>query len=192
VTGIVLAHLTHLLSVLVLHRLALLLRDTWEPRKIAFVTAFLHIISPAGLFLSAPYAEAPFAFLNFSGVLLYVLGLKARYLEGTAFQEAVGFISAGMCFGLASMVRSNGLFSGLLFAYDLVTLASELVQSGITTKKAYQAVLTVLGGTLVAIGYVAPQLVAHHEYCTMASGTKRIWCNRTIPSIYTWVQDHYW
>jgi phosphatidylinositol glycan class V len=43
---------------------------------------------------------------------------------------------------------------------------------------------------LVGIGFAAPQVVAYIEYCT--GGKSRPWCTRLIPSIYSWVQDHYW
>ena len=35
-----------------------------------------------------------------------------------------------------------------------------------------------------------PQAEGYLQYCT--GGNTRPWCNRWLPSIYAWVQEHYW
>ena len=70
--GILISNACHLLSVLVLERLARLLAPPPFPKDVSFVSAALHVLSPAGLFLTAPYAESLFSLLSFVGCLLYV------------------------------------------------------------------------------------------------------------------------
>ncbi len=67
------AHVSHLLSVVVLYRLGKLV---WADGRLAFLAASLHIFSPAGLFLSAPYAESTFSLLSFVG--FYILALACH------------------------------------------------------------------------------------------------------------------
>ncbi|KAI9745552.1 MAG: ER membrane glycoprotein subunit of the GPI transamidase complex-like protein [Claussenomyces sp. TS43310] len=78
--GIAIAHASHGLSVLVLYGFTRrIFPDGEATRKLAFVTALLHIISPAGLFLSAPYGESTFALLSFVGYLVFSYGFLREY-----------------------------------------------------------------------------------------------------------------
>ncbi|KAL8760646.1 MAG: hypothetical protein Q9184_003183 [Pyrenodesmia sp. 2 TL-2023] len=72
-------------------------------RRVAFVSACLHIISPAGLFLSAPNAESSFAFLNFSGYYLYALGLQAHQ-DGRANLRDAMVVLSGLFFGVSTAI----------------------------------------------------------------------------------------
>lgn len=191
--GILFAHVMHLLSVLLLYRTALLVEGPSSSGKVAFISAALHIISPAGLFLSAPYAEAPFSCLNFAGFLLYLIGFKARSMHESFVTESIGFVGAGIFFALASLLRSNGILSGAVFAYDALVLLVGVLHDGVSMRWLQQAAITLIGGALIPIGLIVPQWVAYHEYCVLEDHERRrTWCARLIPSIYTWVQDHYW
>jgi len=51
---------------------------------------------------------------------------------------------------------------------------------------------TGLGGVAVAIGFLLPQYIAYSEYCGQSSSSApRPWCDRTLPSVYNFVQVHY-
>ncbi|UKZ79263.1 hypothetical protein TrVFT333_007013 [Trichoderma virens FT-333] len=108
----------HLLAVLALHRLTLVL---FGNKSLAYVAAVLHILSPAGLFLSAPYGESPFACLSFVGNLLFATGLRPG---AGLFKRTLAFLGAGISFGLSTAFRSNGLISGLLFAVEATSLSN--------------------------------------------------------------------
>ncbi|KAM3559922.1 hypothetical protein ARSEF4850_003916, partial [Beauveria asiatica] len=58
-----------------------------------------------------------------------------------------------------------------------------------------------VGGVLVAMGSAIPQYVAYTIYCGGGGGgggeeraavVRPPWCDRTVPSIYSYVQDVYW
>ena len=191
--GVVVSHLAHLGAVLTLYALVRDLFPTSLERKrqVAFTAACLHIISPAGLFLSAPYGESTFALLSFSGIWSYIRALKHRHAPKDMFlAEEVAWTSmAGVCFGISAMIRSNGLFWGIMLAWDAI---ATLYKLGTRRQSAELGRLTgiVVSGILIGLGFIAPQIVAYREYC-MGDST-RPWCDRMLPSIYSWVQEHYW
>lgn len=193
-SGTIISHLSHLLAVLVLYRLTYELVPATDStkRKIALTAASLHVLSPAGLFLSAPFGESTFAFANFLGLLYYVLACKADRVSSAnaASSRALWTVLAGVCIGIATTIRSNGLLSGMIFAWDAaeeLLHPSDLVES---SRSLGRFAATVLAGVFVAVGFAMPQLVAYTEYCT--SGNTRPWCSRLPPSIYSWVQEQYW
>lgn len=197
--GIFIAHITHLLSVLTLYSLTALIFPSPPPTKksnnnstentFAYTTAILHILSPAGIFLSSPYAESPFSFLSFLGSYLFALGHTTHSLP----KKTLGVVSSGAIFGLATWFRSNGLASGLLFAVAVVQSLDALIK-----RPGLEALLAVLGpivgGGFVAVGSVVPQFLAWQRFCNSSGdGTSlRPWCEERLPSIYSFVQEHYW
>ncbi|KAK0247491.1 ER membrane glycoprotein subunit of the GPI transamidase complex-like protein [Friedmanniomyces endolithicus] len=194
--GVLVSHLSHFLAVLVLYDLIHFVTPSTDLRKrqLAFTTACLHVVSPAGIFLSAPYGEATFAFLNLLGLLCYAHAIQNRFARfADAFQlDACWTLAAGICFGLATMIRTNGLLSGLIFAWDILTMLPRM-QSILHTRDGEQItrfLATLTAGALVAIGFAAPQVFAYIGYCT--NGNTRPWCSALPPSIYTFVQSHYW
>jgi phosphatidylinositol glycan class V len=180
-------NLTHLVAVLALYRLTLIL---FNNKTLAYVAAVLHILSPAGLFLSAPCAESPFACLSFIGNLLFAMGLKPG---ASTWKRMLAFLGAGVSFGLSTSFRSNGLISGLLFAVEAVKCLFAFFRHPSFPRLALLASL-IIGGLSIAAGSVVPQTVAWFRYCKvdLIDAEPRPWCSRLVPSIFTFVQEHYW
>ncbi|KAL8752303.1 MAG: hypothetical protein Q9199_005839 [Rusavskia elegans] len=198
VAGTLVSNIAHLLSVLVLYQTSKLISpkpSSHETQSFAFIAASLHIISPAGLFLSAPYAESSFSFLNFVGFYLYTSSLRAHH-DGRLGPRDVLVIVSGLAFGLATTFRSNGLLSGLLFCFDIVKsifTIREDVQSKQTLLGLRRIIILVIAGLLMAVGSAFPQYLAYQEYCVDAKPEHQAsWCTHRVPSIYAWVQSHYW
>ncbi|KAL8850777.1 MAG: hypothetical protein Q9221_004275 [Calogaya cf. arnoldii] len=198
VAGILVSLIAHLMSVLVLYQTTKLISASplsHDNLSFAFISASLHIISPAGLFLSAPYAESSFSFLHFVGFHLYASSVQAHH-DGKMSLRDVLVILSGLGFGLATTFRSNGLLSGLIFCFDIVKTislfqedaSSETVVSGLR-----RIIILVVAGLFMAAGFIFPQYLAYQEYCDDAKAEHlAAWCTRRIPSIYAWVQSHYW
>lgn len=89
------------------------------------------------------------------------------------------------------MVRSNGILSGFLFAYDASLLAWAALTQGLDLYRARRFAVIVLGGGMVALGMIVPQILAYRIYCMSQDGP-RPWCSSVLPSIYGWVQGYYW
>jgi len=182
-SGVLLSNICHIASVFVLYKLTFLFSGS--PRRaqvLAWVASVLHILSPAGLFLSAPYSESLFSLLSFSGAYLYALSLKA---VGSQHHMRANFLvlCSAIVFAAASTVRSNGLLNCILFLFDFAPalLNFDLVHAAILG----------VGGVLVGTGVALPQYLAWREYC-VSTPPLRPWCTKLVPSIYTHVQDVYW
>ncbi|KAK1759611.1 GPI mannosyltransferase 2 [Echria macrotheca] len=210
--GIAWANTAHFLSVLVLYRLGRLLwRSHPRGELFSLVAGLLHVISPAGIFLSAPYAESSCALFTFGGYLLYACSCHAAKPAASD-----GFlVLSGLSFGLATVFRSNGILNGLPFAWEVATLLPRLVQrqksppgekrkrERADTSRTATTVRRVLalgiGGAAVGAGSLIPQAVAYRRFCAAPpSGAEAVsvprpsWCDGYLPSIYAFVQAHYW
>ena len=202
-TGSLVAHACHLLSVLVLYQLTLSLSSSVTTKRssaFAFMSANLHIISPAGLFLSAPYAESSFALVNFTGFYLYSQSFQSHKLDKALLSNCLLLLS-GITFGVASMLRGNGLFSGVVYVYDAIEIMWTAVWKIQTFETGFELVsifqrLIIIGFTGVLMACIAcvPQYIAYSELCLKVSSNlgKRKWCDATVPSVYAWVQKEYW
>lgn len=160
----------------------------------ALLTACLHIISPAGLFLSAPYGESLFSLLSFTASFLYIWSGQ-KLAGGSVFRSSTATLASAVIFSASCMVRSNGILSGLVFLHDFVLqTAAVVVGSNGEPKNLSLRLLRIgvlgAGGLIIGMGFAAPQVIAWKDYCT--GGNNRPWCSDTIPSIYFWVQGHYW
>ncbi|KAK3901877.1 glycosyltransferase [Staphylotrichum tortipilum] len=185
--AIAVSNTAHLLSSLVLYSLG---HVVWRDHTLSLVAALLHVLSPAGLFLSAPYAESSFALLSFTGYLLFALGCRA---DSRPFRRDSLTVLAGVLFGLATAFRSNGILNGIPFAYEAVRHLPRLTSRPLDTTRRLLALG--VGGVCVAAGSLGPQLAAWLRFCSGASGTPpaaRPWCRGYLPSIYAFVQSHYW
>ncbi|KLU88533.1 GPI mannosyltransferase 2 [Magnaporthiopsis poae ATCC 64411] len=187
--GVLVAHVSHLLSALVLLRLGSLVWHN-QPR-VALTAACLHVLSPAGLFLSAPVAEASFSLLSFAGMLLFVKVTRAGSLGSVLARDGLTLASA-ILFGLATTFRSNGLLNGVPFAFAFVSESAAFLRRP-SAATAWRLAVLGLGGLCIAAGSIIPQAVAYQRYCLETPETPlRPWCNQTLPSIYSFVQREYW
>ncbi|EPE08124.1 glycosyltransferase family 76 protein [Ophiostoma piceae UAMH 11346] len=195
VVAVAYVHVAHLLSVLVLYRLGQQLWLGSAGRTASFVAACLHVLSPAGLFLSAPYAESSCALFTFVGYAAYVAGRKQDTASAMSFSGDLLRLAAGISFGVATVFRTNGLLNGVVFAYEAVTEALHFLRQP-STSLFRRLVFIGLGGLCVAAGSAIPQTVAYLQFCSEPSGVPgedyRSWCKATVPSIYNFVQERYW
>lgn len=192
-SGVLTSHISHLGAVVTLYALVSRMIPAERERKrgIAFIAACLHTVSPAGLFLSAPYGESTFAFTTFLGILCYVraqeyrhLSIQQSHLPGSAWT-----ILSGFCFALSTLFRSNGLLHGTIFLFDAIASLRAFLTAP-DSRSLAQLTSTVLAGSLLAIGFALPQAIAYTQYCVPEYS--RPWCSHMPPSIYSWVQKHYW
>lgn len=197
-TAVTLSHASHYVSVMILYDLAKLVFTgpnikKQDVIKRACVAASLHILSPGGLFLSAPNAESTFSLFNMCGFWLYAKAYQLRSLRNKAAYMALT-VAAGVSFGAACIIRGNGILSGIPFLIDAVVFAWQLVKSA-DLVHAQDIILrlgvTILAGLCVGGGFLLPQVLAYQEYCSNRL-PRQAWCDKTFPFIFSYVQSHYW
>jgi phosphatidylinositol glycan class V len=189
--GVLISHVSHLASVFLLYGLVhtLPIMDKPQRRKIALIAASMHIFSSAGLFLSAPYAESLFSMLNFLGVFVHAGIPYEMPLEKYGLSSLIRLLLSGVCFGLATTVRSNGVFSGLIFFHHVYML----LRSKINIRTVVTIAVIGWSAVMILAGMLLPQYLAYRDFCVQSSAAElRPWCSRSLPSIYSWVQEHYW
>lgn len=179
---------------LVLYQLGL---HIWRDSRWALAAALLHVLSPAGLFLSAPYAESACSLLSFTGWLLLVKSCVRTGTSVSSLPRDALTLLAGLFFGLATYFRTNGLLNGAPLAFDFLSTFYQLTEDLDHRKTPdYLRRLVVLGiaGLSVAAGSVVPQYLAYQTYCSTASAPSeaRPWCTHLVPSIFNYVQRQYW
>jgi phosphatidylinositol glycan class V len=194
--GVMLSHICHLLSVLILHELTLTVYYILcQPKRcqLALVAASLHIISPAGMFLSAPCAESCFSFLNFLGFYCYAKTLEGHSNIAEICKDML-ILFSGIAFGVATTFRGNGLFSGLTLVYDAIACITVILRNRKIKSGIRRLCVTCVSGALMAGIACVPQYLAYDEYCRRwdTKENARPWCSGWIPSIYGWVQKEYW
>ncbi|EUC45859.1 glycosyltransferase family 76 protein [Bipolaris oryzae ATCC 44560] len=191
--GIIVSNACHLISVLVLHRLLTLVLEPHRQKTIPFVAAVLHVLTPASLFMCAPYAEAVFSLLNFTGMLLYAQSRIIARSTTFSIQEDIQKVGAGLFFAVATLMRSNGLLSGTILLYDVVRYLFALMTNQRSIHDVRRILITCISGGMIAIAFIGPQYLAYTEFCNGESGAEiRPWCEKRLPSIYSWVQSYYW
>ncbi|KAI5283907.1 ER membrane glycoprotein subunit of the GPI transamidase complex-like protein [Ascosphaera aggregata] len=139
----------------------------------------------------------------FSRVFSYLIGFYA-YITALHQEEQhahflvsrdLRFLLAGSIFAFATLIRSNGLLSGCLFVYDFASDLFQVINSpgGVTKFRIRRMIVLLVGGSFIAIGFALPQVIAFKQYCLNAvHHPTRPWCYRPIPTIYGFVQEHYW
>lgn len=115
----------------------------------------------------------------------------ARKGQATAAHDLLVLLS-GILFGIATTFRSNGILNGMLLLEEALRCLYGLKRDMLDVATLRRLIATGIGGLCVASGFLLPQYIAYSEYCRDSGVVARPWCNRVVPSIYTFVQDHYW
>jgi len=173
--GFLLSNACFVLAALALYWLGcIVLRDGQQAAR----AAFLFCLNPAGVFYSALYTESLFAFLTFAGALSLAVDSPWR---------------AALAFFAASATRSNGVANCLLLAWHSARRVGEMSRAEGKRAPWGPIVLEALACAARCAFVIAPfvlfQLWAWLRFCV---GTTRPWCTRMHPSIYSFVQAHYW
>ncbi|KAG1724094.1 glycosyltransferase family 76 protein [Suillus paluster] len=145
--------------------------------SLAFLSTALSVFSssPAALRL-ASYNEPFFTYFSYRGMLACA---RSQW------------IAASICFALASMFRSNGIFlSGFILWGMLITPFLTGRKDLLTHTRLLKCVLLT---ALPLIPFIHHNIIAYLVFCTPSTTRIPDWCATSmIPSIYSHVQSKYW
>ncbi|KAL1405821.1 ER membrane glycoprotein subunit of the GPI transamidase complex-like protein [Vanrija albida] len=147
-------------------------------RRAALTTSLLYALPPSPAVLCAPYTEAVYAALFFSGLLATARG---RY------------VLAALLFAGTTSVRATGVFSGLVLAWQVVVVDLDLLAAWrrvgvgrVLTRLAYAAALY----AVIVAPFLAFQAYGYLSFCVPSP--TRPWCTKALPFSYGFVQGEYW
>lgn len=151
------------------------LRNFEDPKIAAFSVLFF-CFNPASVFYSAAYTESLFTAFTWMGILFH----KDHFWWSVA------------SFTLASASRSNGILSCWFLIYNVISKASlENGHRGLV----WNVYRTWLGCACVITPYLWLQLQAYQAYCKPSfheAGQMPEFCEKSLPSVYGYVQKKYW
>lgn len=153
----------------------------FEDEKMSKMTFLLFLATPANIFMSSIYTESFFTLFVFSGIFF--------------FQKKEKWKST-LCFVCASLVRSNGFTYSIFFAIEwLLNVWRGFGKRSLFyfTKKSFLQLTfhTCIQIVVIFSPYFLFQSYATLLYCNQKQG-KPIWCETSLPSVYQFVQKHYW
>lgn len=182
---------------------------------LAYKATIFFCFNPASIFFSAPYTEALYAFLSFSGMFACVLfHLKYRRVFAYRFWGLV-YVSL---FSAATFTRSNGVLNCGFIVFYAVKLCVHRIRY-VSTEKCLTvfryAVVAVVLCVVAVLPFVLFQIYGYYAFCKdfasdlpekvvgMAhahdfvlpgnvSRYNQSWCFDRIPLAYSYVQRHYW
>lgn len=164
------AHLAAAL-VLYLYTLRIFTAARFFPaRSMALSTLVLFVLLPAGIFLTAPYSEAPCALFSFLCLYFREIGVGSAVSRPNAVVYVLSGFFAAIAFGL----RANALLLGLVYVYDLAR--APLLRP-------------IIAGLVLGLAFLYSHVANYLAVCGEDRGE---WCNYTFPILYTYCQKHYW
>jgi phosphatidylinositol glycan class V len=110
--------------------------------------------------------------------------------QTASVKQDIRMLSSGLFFAVATLMRSNGLLSGSIFLYDVATYLPRTVSAQLSLSDIRRITVSCAAGTMIGLGFIGPQYLAYARFCS--GEESRPWCEKTPPSIYSWVQSHYW
>lgn len=149
----------------------------FSPVRLATAALVLFVLSPAAMFLTAPYSEAPAALCSFLCLLFREKAFSLRF--GSFRFHPRLYLLSGVAAAAAFGLRANCLLLGLVYVYDLVF-----------QRKRVCAMWPVFSGLVLGLAFLSAQVYNYYAIC---SGTARgEWCTLPLPSLYAYAQSHYW
>lgn len=152
-------------------------------RRMAYHSALLFCVNPAGIFSSALYSESLFNAASLGG--LFALSHGQHVVSTLAFV-------------LACATRSNGITYAGYFLYQLLQ-TFRIHHQELKSWRSHVAQLCVqvvtCSGSVVALSmpYIVHNWQGYNDFCEERRAPQRpLWCNASLPNIYKHCQLAYW
>jgi phosphatidylinositol glycan class V len=170
-------------------------------KTFALYATALYILTTSPATASSPYTEPLFAFLTCTGLWLI---LPSRISKTSGAELVISKVLGLLCLAGATATRSLGILSVIAVIWQgflqpiyqgdhrvsvrpLLRTATSLTTHQLVLKR---GILTAVAATAIILPFIAFQYTAYVTYCSDAK--TRPWCGHALPSVYSYVQDHYW
>ena len=177
-TAVLLNQLLFLLSIPLLY--LLVLRLSSSPR-LSYLSAAFFVLSPASVFLIAPYTECTFVFLSLCAFCLHERG---RLLPSSCV------------FALAAATRSNGALYAVFPTCEALQVGWQVWRGEKRDGRGLRRVVEAgVGVLIIAVPSVLYGWWSARAYCDASSSsalTLPAYCASLLPSMYSEVQRRYW
>jgi phosphatidylinositol glycan class V len=174
ITTSLLAATASITSTLILYQLTLHLSHS---ASYSALVSLLHLFSPSPSTQVVPYTEPFYALFSFAAI--YRLETK---------QDS--YWLAAILTGLATSFRSIGVIQCLLWIPQWTHHLKQLIHHPYSLIRFISTSFkTLLLALITCAPFIYDQYSAYKHYCYQSP---RPWCSNRIPSIYTFVQSHYW
>ncbi|KAJ9105768.1 hypothetical protein QFC20_004255 [Naganishia adeliensis] len=156
-------------------------------KTFALYASYLYILTTSPATASSPYTEPLFAFLTCTGLYLV---LPSRISKKSGASLVLSKILGLVCLAAATGTRSLGILNMLVIAWQ--AFLQPIIQGdrrvSIVINRGF---LTAAAAAFIVLPFVGFQYLAYRSYCSDGK-TTRPWCDHALPSVYNFVQDHYW
>ena len=175
-TAVVLNQLLFVPCVLLLYSLVKRLSSV----RVAYASAVLLVVSPATIFLIAPYSECLFLLLSLCGLHVYERGWIAP---------------ASALFALTAATRSNGVLYLTFPCWSMLLLGHRWWRGEVKRVRVMSYAVEIgLSVGLILSPSIAYNIWSAQPYCDPVKSPLPLppYCHTWYPSMYSHVQQHYW
>lgn len=174
------ANTCHFLGAVVLFHYTLLVFENariFSPKHMALASLALYVLTPAALFVTAPYSEPGAALFSFGCLFLREKALPAGF--GSRPVNSRLYVASGVAAALAFGFRANCLLLGFVYLYDLALQPRRI-----------PPVLPLVAGLILGLAFLWLQVTNYLAVCI--TGDRGEWCLSRFPSLFAYAQSHYW
>ncbi|PRP80954.1 GPI mannosyltransferase [Planoprotostelium fungivorum] len=180
-SSVIISNLFFVLSTIALYRLSVSTTEekSEEDYDWAYRVCFLLCLSPANIFFLSPYTETMFMFFTLMG--LYGIIKDRRWL-------------ASLFFSLSGAVRSNAVLYCGFFVWNILRDSLLHFHQGDQKRKRYilRCFESILQVSIVFVPFLLYQFFVYQRFCQSEGEGTSPWCQQTVPSSYSYIQEKYW
>jgi phosphatidylinositol glycan class V len=151
-------------------------------KSIALASSLAYVISPAGIFLTAPYSESFCNVLVVTGLWFReaALGKTPVLSSFKNTGSVILYLLSGLLIAISFGVRANSVLFGLFYLYDL----QQAWQNSLVT----DFILTLAAGGQLAVAIAVSIWYPYSVFCP----GRGEWCHSWFPSLFSYAQSKYW
>ncbi|CUM67804.1 uncharacterized protein PRCAT00005510001 [Priceomyces carsonii] len=157
-------------------------------QKLSFYSSASFIVSQAGIFLTANYAESPCCLLSFISMYLREISLNYRdfsmvnsKMSLKQYQYKLTYLLSGSFVALNYGFRANALLLGIFYLYDTFEFM-------VRNHNLKDSLWLLASGSQLFFSFVWINWLNYEKFCP----ERGEWCNNMVPSLFSFAQTHYW